>query len=345
MRLKGRKLHIAAASTEDFRMTNDRPETEIEQEAIAWFTRMNGKPSRADRKNFETWRSVPLHAAAYDRTSSVWASVSTAGITLSQEDKSAVALHLSKIEEHRQRQRNRLAGSLAFSLLAMIGASGWIWLEKPHFLQDFRADYVAARGEHRSVNLADGSTVLLDADSAISVAMTDRERHVSLLRGTAFFEVQPSAVPFVVDAANGRSRVLGTAFDVSVTREAASVTLAHGSLEVSLSNGPASVVLKPGESVDYGNGGLGMPRTVDVSESTAWREGRFVFNNMRLEDVLAQIERNREGRIVIIGSAIAERRVSGSLSLKDTDAALEAAQSMAGFQMQKLGNRLVIIRQ
>ncbi len=326
-------------------MTNDRSETQIEQEAIAWFTRMNGKPSRADRKNFEDWRRIPLHAAAYDRTSAVWSSVSTAGITLTPEDKSAVALHLRKIEEHRRRRRNGVAGSLALSIIALIGASGWIWLEKPHLLQDFRADYVAARGEHRTVNLADGSTVLLDADSAISVAMTDRERHIELLRGTAFFEVQSSAVPFVVDAANGRSRVLGTGFDISVTQEAASVTLAHGSLEVSLPDGSARVILKPGESVDYGDGGLGTPRTVDVSETTAWREGRFVFNNMRLEDVLAHIERSREGRIVIIGSAIADRRVSGSLSLRDTDAALDAAQSIAGFQMQKFGSRLVITRQ
>ncbi|CAK7258098.1 MULTISPECIES: FecR domain-containing protein [unclassified Shinella] len=323
----------------------NQPGLQTEREAIAWFTRMNGKPSRADRQHFEDWRKIPAHAAAYDRVSSVWSSAGGIGTSLGREDRSAIAAHLSRIEELRRRRKSAKTGAAVLTVLLALGASGWLWLEKPHLLQDMRADYVAARGERRSITLSDGSTMLLDADSAVAVDVTDKERRIDLLRGTAYFEVQPSSVPFIVDAANGRSRVLGTAFDVSVTEEGAHVTLARGSLQVSLVDGPESVVLKPGESVAYGGEGLGTPGAVEISEAMAWREGRFVFNNMRLADVLAQIERNRDGRIVLIGNALADRRVSGSLVLADTDAALEAVQSIAGFRMQKLGGRLVVIRQ
>jgi transmembrane sensor len=317
---------------------------QTEREAIAWFTRMNGRPSRADRQNFEDWHKTPVHAAAYQHVSSLWSSADGIGASLGREDKSAIAAHLKRIEEFRRRRSGRKIGTTVLSVLFALGVSGWLWLEKPNFLQDMRADYIAARGEQRSITLSDGSTVLLDADSAVTVEMTDKARRVDLLRGTAYFEVQPSSVPFIVDAANGHSRVLGTAFDISMTQEGANVTLAHGSLQVSLDDASTSVVLKPGESVTYGGKGLGVVGPVDIPDAMAWREGRFVFNNMRLSDVLAQIERNRDGRIVLIGETLAERRVSGSLLLADTDAALDAVQSIAGFQMQKLGRRLVIIR-
>lgn len=320
----------------------NQPETQTEREAIAWFTRMNGKPSRAERRHFEDWRKTPSNADAYERIAGVWSSAGNIGISLTQEDKSAVAVHLKKIEEIRQRRRNGTTGGVVLSLLLMLGGSTWLWLEKPYVLQDLRADYVADRGVRRSINLQDGSKVLLDADSAMSVDITSDERRIKLLRGTAFFEVQPSSVPFIVDAANGHSRVLGTAFDVSVTEEGASVTLEHGSLEVSLSNGPAHVVLRPGENVAYGGHGLGTPSAVDVSEMMAWRDGRLVFNNMTLASVLSHIERNRQGRIMLIGGSLAERRISGSLALDDTDVALEAVQSIAGFSMQKLGDLVII---
>lgn len=322
----------------------NQPDQQTEREAIAWFTRMNGRPSRVDRQNFEDWRKTPVHAAAYERVSSLWSSAGGLGASLGYADRSAIGAHLKRIEELRRRRSGKKAGASILSVLLALGAFGWLWLERPHFLQDMRADHVAARGEQRSITLPDGSTVLLDADSAVTVDMTDKERRVGLLRGTAYFEVQPSSIPFIVDAANGHSRVLGTAFDISVTQEGANVTLARGSLQVSLNDAQTSVVLKPGESVAYGGKGLGAVGSVEISDAMAWREGRLVFNNMRLSDVLAQIERNREGRIVLIGEALAERRVSGSLLLADTDAALDAVQSIAGFQMQKLGSRLVIIR-
>lgn len=323
---------------------DSRPMSQTEKEAIAWFTRMNGTPSRADRKHFETWRKTVSHAAAYEKISAVWASADSAGLSVTKDDQAAIAGHLTRIADLRRRRSAGRRASTVLAALLALGGCGWIWLEKPHILQDMSADYVTARGERRSISLQDGSTVLLDADSAISVAMDDDERRIDLLRGAAYFEVRPSGVPFVVNAANGHSRVLGTAFDVAVSSDGGSVTLARGSLEVSTDDSPDRVVLKPGESVEYDREGLGAPAAVELSEKMAWHEGRFVFNDMRLADVLSQIERNRNGRIVLIGNALADRRISGSLLLSDADAALNSVQSIAGFQMQKLVGRLVIIR-
>lgn len=320
-------------------------EAQAEKEAVAWFTRMNGKPSPEDKRNFQAWRRLNIcNEDAYQMISALWSSSVTPGAEIATEEASSLAGHLSRIKEIRKRRKTgSKTGAGALALIFLL-AGGWIWLEKPNFWQDMSADYVSARGEMRQIILDDGSSVLLDADTAIDVRLNDDVRQVKLLRGTAFFEVKPSSVPFIVEAANGNSRVLGTAFDIALDDKGVEVTLEHGSLRVELGNSSSQVVLKPGEAVAYNNQGLSEPHDVELDNALAWHDGRFVFNNASLKDVLQKVERYRDGRIVVIGSALGARRISGSFSLKDTNAALSSLQSSVGFRMNKLSERLVVIR-
>lgn len=318
---------------------------QAEKEAIAWFTRMNGKPSLEDKRNFQAWQRLSIsNEYAYQAISTLWSSSVTPGAEIAREEASSLAGHLSRIKEIRRRVKtSRKAGAGTLAILLLLG-SGWIWLEKPNFWQDMSADYVSARGETRQILLDDGSSVLLDADTAIDVRLNDDVRQVKLLRGTAFFEVKPSSVPFIVEAANGTSRVLGTAFDVALDNKGVEVALEHGSLRVELGNSPDQVMLKPGEAVAYSNQGISRPHDIELDDVLAWHNGRFVFNNASLTDVLQRIERYRDGRIIVVGSALGARRISGSFSLKDTNAALSSLQSSVGFKMSKLTERLVVIR-
>ena len=314
----------------------------VEKQAVAWFTRMNGRPSDEDRKHFGQWLAAsPVHQRAYDKLRAMWSDLDAlADMPAVREDAGLAGLR-AKIEDRRRRAR-RAASGMALGLAVLLAGS-WLWLERPHFLQDFSADYVAPRGEMRSVSLSDGSTLLLDADSAVAVAVDAGARHVTLLRGTVFFTVRPSEVPFVVTARNGAARVLGTAFEVGLREDSdVSVTLDSGSLRVDLTDREQQVVLHPGESVDYGTAGLGEPHPVDLEEAGAWRQGRFIFTNARLGDVLERIGRYRDGRIVILGSQLAETRVSGNIALRDTDAALAAVRASVGFGLHRIG-RLTLI--
>ena len=316
----------------------------IQRQAIAWLTRMNGRPSAGDRRDFADWlAAAPAHAQAYEQVRSLWSGLASLGGALEPEDDLALADPLAKIRDLRRRRRaGRAASGIVLALALLVGAS-WLWLDRPHLLQDLAADHVSPRGELRTVALADGSVLLLDADSAVDVRLEAGQRRVVVLRGAVFLTVQPSAVPFVVEARSGEARVLGTAFEVALGEDTeVSVTLEHGSVEVGLPARGASVVLRPGESVDYDSAGLGRPHAVDLEEATAWRRGRFIFTNARLADVLERIGRYRDGRIVVLGGSLAETRVSGNISLGDTDAALAAIRSSVGFRMHMLGRLTVI---
>ncbi len=320
------------------------PDSRIDKQAVAWFTRMNGTPSSADRQDFSAWLAAsPAHAHAYESVRSFWNTIGPLSGDLPDQDARALAGPLARIEDIRRKRRlGKAASGFALGLAALL-VGGWLWLERPHLLQDLTADYVAPRGQMRSISLADGSTVLLDADSAIDVTLTTHLRHVDMLRGTAFFTVKPEQVPFVVTARNGEARVLGTTFEVAVRDgESVTVTLDTGSLKVDLTDRQQDVLLKPGDSVEYSATGLAPLRRVDVVEATAWRTGRYIFTNARLAEVMEHIGRYRDGRIVLLSSALGDMRVSGNISLRDTDAALAAVRSTVGFPMHTLGKMTFI---
>lgn len=317
----------------------------VEAEAIAWFTRMNGKPSRADRRHFEAWlRADWVHGQAYNDLRTMWSSAGAPGTDVAREEEQALSRHLDNVRRMRETKTSGKTGGIIGLCLCACLAGSWIWLERPKLFQDLQADYLTARGERRMINLPDGSTILMDADTALGVDIGASERRVRLLRGTAFFTVRHSNIPFVVRAGDGEARVLGTTFDVAMQDDRVSVTLESGSLQVTGATTSQHVLLSPGEAVAYGASGMDRPEKIDLEERTAWHDGRFVFNNARLGDVLKQIERHRPGRIIVVSGSLADRRVSGSFSIDNPQAALASVQSLVGFQMTELAGRLVIVR-
>ncbi|QDG94582.1 FecR family protein (plasmid) [Rhizobium sp. NIBRBAC000502774] len=317
----------------------------LEREAIAWFTRMSGNPSRQESRDFQRWlASCDENTRAYEATRKLWFQLGAVAEIMGKDASADLARPLEIIRKRKLRHRGRAIVSVAGGCLALLMGAGWLWLEEPHFWQDLNANIVTSRGERRVVTLVDGSKVELDADTAMEVDVSSTRRRVRLLRGNAYFGVKPEEIPFVVEAVDGETRVMGTEFDISIQRNGSvTTTLAKGVVSVHLPGTSEEIILEPGQSVSYDTSGIGEARTVDTEEITAWRNGRFIFANARLEDVLAHIERYRDGRIVLTSSALANRTVSGNIALDDPDRALAAMQSSVGFRMTKITGKLVVI--
>lgn len=139
----------------------------------------------------------------------------------------------------RRRRPLRWVGRAAVLSLVAVG-----WFSGPTLLIQMQADYRTGAGEIRTVQLDDGSSVQLDASSAISIDYDSGERRISLLAGSAVFDVAPMGEaetrPFVVQSAGGRTRALGTQFVVGrESRDQAWVGVLQHSVEVSLQAPPA----------------------------------------------------------------------------------------------------------
>jgi transmembrane sensor len=319
------------------------PDAELREEARHWFLLLLERPSAARQAEFDAWyHSDPAHREMYSAVEAAWQAAETPGRRLAEKESVQLAVYLEAMDKAKaQRKSHRKLTGLSVLLAAMLGTG--IWLEWPTFVQDMVADYSSARGERRSVQLRDGSRVLLDADSAIDVGAGDSVRYVRLLRGNAFFDITPSSDPFIVKAGDGEVRVLGTAFAVRLSQDGGVVTLERGKVEVSTDGRPETVALSPGHQVAFDAFGVGAVKEAVVGDELAWREGRFTFYRARLEDVINEIQRYRLGRIIIATSSLADERVTGSVQLADTDAALASIQASLGFRMHTFAGRLTII--
>lgn len=285
------------------------------------------------------WRQAdPAHEAAFRKVEAGWQAAAGPAARMAAQDEAQIAAYLAQMD--RAKTRKRVAAALC-AVLALGGMAG-IWLERPHLIEDLAADYVSPRGARETVTLPDGTTVLLDADSALSEDFTASERRVRLLRGAAFFDVTPGQTPFIVSAAEGEVRVMGTGFDLRLQDQGAVVTLEHGSVALTTAGGPP-LLLEPGQKASFDQKGTGAVEDVDLDDALAWRGGRYTFYRARLGDVLREVGRYREGRIIITASSLAEARVTGSFVLDDSDAALAALQASLGFHQRVLAGRLTVI--
>lgn len=312
------------------------PSTDMQ--ARVWFVAMLARPTPQQRAEFRAWLADPAHLAAYDAVRRGWDASGQIGAELAGSDAAALETYLRAMDGPRRRARRLPAAVMVLLLVA-----GGLWLEKPDLWQNLGADHATARAERRLIHLQDGSSVELDADSAIAVDFTATQRRVRLLRGAGFFDVTHTGTPFVVDTEAGQVRVLGTRFDLRVDDDGSTVTLERGQVAVTTPQAPAPVLLQPGQQVRFDDTGAGAVEEVALTDASAWREGRYVFYGAPLSEVLGQIGRYRKGRIVIANPWLADLRVTGSLVLADSDAALAALQSSVGFRMHSVAGRLTIV--
>jgi transmembrane sensor len=200
------------------------------------------------------------------------------------------------------------------------------------------ADFVTGVGEQRTVALADGSSVFLNASSALSVNFSARERRLSLLEGQATFAVAHDAArPFIVHAGEGQTRAVGTVFDVDIRVGEVVVTVVEGVVAITTDQALEPVVARVDQRVQYvPNGRPSAPEAANADVETAWRRGKLIFNRRPLADVVADIERYRRGRIVLVGDGLRSLEVTGVFDLNDPEAILHTIEDTLPVRMTRL---------
>ncbi len=144
-------------------------------------------------------------------------------------------------------------------------------------------------GEFRLI-LSDGTKVWVNAGSTLKypVAFGQNQREV-FLEGEAYFEVEKYEYrPFIVHTSRGNIEVLGTGFNVRDYQEEAQVvtTLVEGKVAYHASEQCETVILLPGyQLVDDGDKEL-ESRKVDVEMYVGWKDGRYVFEDATLEEIM-----------------------------------------------------------
>lgn len=201
------------------------------------------------------------------------------------------------------------------------------------------------RGGQYQIILADGTKVWLNAASSLSFpgAFTGKTRNVSVT-GEAYFEVHKNpAMPFIVNTGTEEIEVLGTHFNVSCYPEEnlSKTTLLEGSVKIN-SHG-ASHLLKPGQqAVCTADGQTSISRISDPSTEIAWKNGEFIFNDASIKQVMLQIARWYDVRVVYEGK-MSTHQLTGSISRNVNASELLGMLSYTGIQFKIEGKKITII--
>ena len=200
--------------------------------------------------------------------------------------------------------------SIAASILVVLGC---------YFAFNFEEiTYKTSYAEQKTINLPDGSEVVLNAKSVINFNEKDwLNNRTILLKGEAFFKVKKGST-FSVQTSNGLVRVLGTQFNVKDTDTFFEVVCYEG--KVSVTNNKKEYVLSPGNAI----------RKVDGKDSEkhnkenslpSWLNGESSFVSVPLKYVILELE--KQYNIEIDAHRIDDSIIfTGSFSNKDLKLAL-----------------------
>jgi len=193
--------------------------------------------------------------------------------------------------------------------------------------------YTTAKGEHRTVMLADGTRVDLNAGTRMTVTLARHERRVSMPEGEAVFDVASDhSRPFLIAAGDRTVRVVGTRFDVRRREGQLSVTVDRGVVEVRPNEDARGRAfrLHPGQRLDHAEGAADAHvRAVEPADVYAWRTGRLIYRDQPLGDVVADLNQQYARQISLDDPALAATRFSGVLVLDDQDAVIRRLALLA----------------
>jgi transmembrane sensor len=217
--------------------------------------------------------------------------------------------------------------------------------------------YATGIGEQRIVNLSDGSTIELNAESRVLVGLGDAERVVDLLEGQALFHVAKDLQrPFIVRSDTTRVRAVGTQFDVNRQATDTVVTVLEGRVAVAraLEGGTdarhyarapseaSPLYASAGEQVILTAQAVSKPAHPDVAAATAWRERKLVFSSSPLPQVVGEYNRYHEKRLVIADPTLSDFRISGVFSAADAASLIAFLKVQSNIEVDERPNEIVL---
>ncbi|WP_276484864.1 FecR family protein [Paraflavitalea pollutisoli] len=192
----------------------------------------------------------------------------------------------------------------AAAAVLIIVAATW-WAQSGRSTATPVKDFVAfaATAQHiQRVTLPDGSTVLLNGNSSVSLSPGfNKQKREVLLKGTAFFQVARNPEkPFTVISGDVSTTALGTSFYIhqSSNQAPTTVSLLTGKVRVEVA-GQSPIHLVPYEQGVYQTKKDLVKTTFDNNMLVNWTKGMVIFNNANWDQVKNTIEEFFDKQLII----------------------------------------------
>ncbi len=325
------------------------PSRHIVAEASAWFVDFRAGDLDADaRDRFIRWLSrSPEHIQAYLEVAGAWAELPNrdpqgridieALLARARSDANVVSLEAAEKDPAPLRRPGFARYRLAAAVGALaVAAALFAWLGK-----ESSKTYETEVGEQRSIVLADGSSVELNARSRIRIRFDDEHRDIDLLAGQALFRVAKDPHrPFTVLSDSVAVRAVGTQFDVYRKRAGTVVTVVEG--RVAVSSALPAVALSAGEQLLVTARAVVKPKRADAAAATAWVKRQLMFEETPLAEVAEEFNRYNTRALVIADPQLQNVAISGVYSSTDPASLIRFLREQSGVQVNESAREITI---
>lgn len=336
-------------------MTNNM--TPLESQAWDWIVRLDADEPLTEREksNLTEWLSrSAAHVEQLKKLNEFWGN--------------PILIELLAPAKKPKKQVNKQTARAftpvyAFSFALVLSFLGWLlWSQSPFVGQDMASNianvsqhYSTAIGEQKTFTLADGTQVILNADSQLQTSYSDSSRNIWLLKGEAHFAVaQDKSKPFNVFAANGRVQAVGTAFSVDVAQSELEVLVTEGRIALAVGDNnnndltalfanagvDASLYNQTMQNVAFMDAGdyLGFTQISDIEQAKlaikdnmkklsgsqieakqAWKNGELMFTGQSLKEIIQQLKRYSPMQITIAHADIETLKIGGRFKINHLD--------------------------
>lgn len=310
--------------------------------AEEWAVRMLDDPGRHQHDLGKWIAAKPGRGVLYDRL-------------MRDLDDATTAIRVATVQSHRpvsmRARKTLLAVAFLCACLAVGFSLRFTALQSAKPLARPMLHLATKVGELRRVTLADGSSVILDADTLLTTDFSGPRRLLNLRHGRARFSVaHDKARPFVVHAGGGEIVATGTVFDVAC-RGALSIDLLQGRVVVrppSTSLGPRfspPIALYSGQHIDFDADHRRLPSITATSVSeTQWVQGTKSLDDVSIDAIIAEANRYATTRIELADPSLGTREIFGDIDIRDSDAVAEGIAAYLDLRIDRSQQGKIILR-
>lgn len=298
------------------------PETAL-TEAAAWLVQLHATDvNDQHRAAFDRWHgSSPAHAAAWQRAETLMGQLGSLGGL-------SPGLNTRAMEAAARSTRRQSLRQLG--LLLVVAPAGWLaWQHTPW--REWTAEHTTARGEIRSLTLADGTQLQLDTLTRLDTRYSANQRLIVLRSGRILVTTGQGGgfaqVPALqVQTAQGLLRPIGTRFVVAHHDRHSTLAVLEGAVEVTPKNTPhARQVLQAGQQTQFTASEVRQPESGSIAQ-TAWTQGLLMADRMPLSQLADALARYYPASFRV-HPRVADLAISGAYPLQDVPRTLGMLQA------------------
>jgi transmembrane sensor len=312
------------------------PGADLDAQARAWIVRLkSGGATELDLRRLAGWRaSSPDAERAFDHARRLWAQAGP--VLQASGDAKVVALRRPLMSRRAMVGGGGLIAACAVASVYLGGEARRQDTEPGMVL-------VTEKGQRRRVAIAPGAVAELNTATHARVWSQASGNGLELMSGEVLVTLTgaPTAGQFVAKAGAAVAMARAAEFLLRRRGEQVSVLCVKGDMLVR--RGDQDFTLGPNALLSLDGAQAVVTQVRDTVETTAWRVGQLVYKDRPLIEVIGELNRYRNGRIVLRDKGLASRRVSGVVHLDRIDGALTNFARSLDVRIVRLPGDIVVL--